>query len=70
MPGVSFIWFSGLLALDMFGEQLWLAATGSELDISQALPFGSIALASALVLLPVFLRRPVSQHGSVVPAPV
>jgi hypothetical protein len=68
--GVSFTWFSGLLGLDMFGEQLWLAATGSELDISQALPFGSIALASALVLLPVFLRRPVSQHGSVVPAPV
>jgi hypothetical protein len=67
--GVSFTWFSGLLGLDMFGEQLWLAAAGSEIDMSQALPFGSIALVSALVLLPIFVRRPADQHGSVAPAP-
>lgn len=67
--GVSFTWFSGLLGLDMFVEQLWLVAAGSEMDISQALPFGSIALVSALLLVPVFVRRPADQHGSVATAP-
>jgi hypothetical protein len=57
MLALGFVWFSGLLALDMFVEQLWFGATGGVLDLSQALPFGLIFLLSALVLAPTLIRR-------------
>ncbi|MCU0505169.1 MAG: hypothetical protein MUE82_05235 [Chloroflexi bacterium] len=58
MLALGFAWFSALLALDMFVEQLWFGAIGDALDLSQALPFGMILLLSALVIAPTLIRRP------------
>jgi hypothetical protein len=57
MLALGFAWFSGLLGLDMFVEQLWFGATGGVLDLSQAFPFGLIFLLSALVVVPTLIRR-------------
>jgi hypothetical protein len=57
---VSFAWFSGLLALDMVVEQLWIAAGGGAGDPSQVAPFGVIALLSAVVIAPSLVRRTAS----------
>ena len=54
---VGTVWFSGLLGLDMFVEQLWFARAGGGLDPSQALPFGLIFLLSALLVVPTLTRR-------------
>lgn len=57
MLALGFVWFSGLLGLDMFIEQLWFGASGGDLDLSQAFPFGLIFLLSALVVAPTLIRR-------------
>lgn len=65
MLALGFAWFSGLLGLDMFVEQLWFGATGGVLDLAQAFPFGLIFLLSALVVAPTLMRR--SQLPATVP---
>jgi hypothetical protein len=57
MLALGFVWFSGLLGLDMFVEQLWFGASGGSLDLAQAFPFGLIFLMSALLVAPTLIRR-------------
>lgn len=66
---VPFAWFSLLLALDMFAEQAWLVLAGGAADLSQAMPFGLIALCSGLVLLPLALRGRPSAVTTATPLP-
>ena len=54
---VPFLWFSLLLAADMVVEQVWIAMAAGTLDVSQAIPFGLIAVLSGLVLAPTLVRH-------------
>jgi hypothetical protein len=66
--GLAFTWFSGLLGLDMFVEQLWFAVTDGTFDWSQALPFGVIAVLSALIVVPTLARRQTAATTAPAPA--